>query len=816
MAVEVLAGSVIPHRGPRIGVPGGDLDVPQIHAGVEHGGDEGMAEHMRVRPDDPHPGGFGEAPQAAGGGVAIHPGAPAVEQDRAMDPAADGLVDGPSDGWRQRDQDDLGAFAAHAQHPVAMLSACAGAGSSPRRLEQARADQALAEDARARQLQAACAAHDLRVKAIEAEVREHNAAVDELEGNFLAGVPDAVEEYFSQVLALSEYPTGFLHAYQVAYRQEPRELVIEYRLPPVDVIPGMRDFRYVKTRSEVDELARPVREIKDLYAAVIHQVALRTMWECFAVTVAADVVDTVVFNGIVPATNRATGQAEELHLISAPASRSDFSQLVLDQLEPGACLKHLKAILSPHPYDLEPVEPVIEFQKAKYRFADPVDALAGIDSRPDLLKMDWYTKGCVSRPTVSRLCGDVAQVRVCEERPDQSRAFLESPQGTGGLGFQVLLARDASLADPVVFHVLPDPLIGVELRRVAGQAEQLQAAFRGDDEFARGGGTVRGMPVHDEINRPGGIVQQPLAEIDEGGRVRVPLVDGEPQRAFRGHRGDHVHRKPGPGVAHLRGLADGRPGGARVVVRADPGLISEPDCGSLRFGLRLDSGILLTLPPLDGLRVLLVSAVQGPLRRHSQLAQQPAHADHRQGDAEFAADHLADHLPGPQRELELHLPRILPGDQRIQPRQLRAAQLRRPARHRLSFQCGLAALAVFRQPGVDRLAVQSQRGGHILRMRAFTDLIHRPDPQRLKGLVIKLPAVVIAHGTILPDHKIKVRLLSKLLSKFENLIRQLFEAMGLEVRVTQSSRDEGIDAVAYNKTDIVRVPRAQKERLGCR
>lgn len=36
-----------------------------------------------------------------------------------------------------------------------------------------------------------------------------------------------------------------------------------------------------------------------------------------------------------------------------------------------------------------------------------------------------------------------------------------------------------------------------------------------------------------------------------------------------------------------------------------------------------------------------------------------------------------------------------------------------------------------------------------------------------------------------------------------NGIRQLFEAMGLEVHVTQSSRDEGIDAVAYNKTDIV-------------
>jgi restriction system protein len=274
----------------------------------------------------------------------------------------------------------MGAKARHARAQEAARDA----------FEQARADHVLAEDARTRQLQEARAAHDLHVKALEAEVGEHNAAVDEVERNFRAAVPDAVEEFFGQVLALSEYPSDFPHEYQIAYRQEPRELVIEYRLPPVEVIPTARDFRYVKTRRQIDELARPVKETKELYASVIHQVALRTMWECFAVTVAEDVVDTVVFNGIVPATNRATGQAEELHLISAPASRTDFSTLVLDQLDPAACLKHLKAILSPHPFDLEPVEPVIEFQKAKYRFADPVDALAGIDSRPDLLKMDWY------------------------------------------------------------------------------------------------------------------------------------------------------------------------------------------------------------------------------------------------------------------------------------------------------------------------------------------------------------------------------------------------------------------------------------------
>jgi restriction system protein len=245
------------------------------------------------------------------------------------------------------------------------------------------------EAERRRQLQEIQARYDRLVHESEIAAREQNAAVDELERDFWAGAPEAVEEFFGQALALSEYPESFPRDFRVAYRPAPRELVIEYRLPPVAVIPVVRDYRYVKVRGEIDELPRPMKEIKDLYASVIHQVALRTMWECFCLN-AADVVDSVVFNGIVSAVNRATGHVEELHLISAPANRADFAKLELHELDPGECLKYLKAILSRHPYDLEAVEPVIEFQKAKYRFADPVDALAGIDSRPDLLKMDWY------------------------------------------------------------------------------------------------------------------------------------------------------------------------------------------------------------------------------------------------------------------------------------------------------------------------------------------------------------------------------------------------------------------------------------------
>ena len=41
MAVEIVAGPVVTHRGAWIGMAGSDLDIPEVHARVEHGRDEG-------------------------------------------------------------------------------------------------------------------------------------------------------------------------------------------------------------------------------------------------------------------------------------------------------------------------------------------------------------------------------------------------------------------------------------------------------------------------------------------------------------------------------------------------------------------------------------------------------------------------------------------------------------------------------------------------------------------------------------------------------------------------------------------------------
>jgi restriction system protein len=73
--------------------------------------------------------------------------------------------------------------------------------------------------------------------------------------------------------------------------------------------------------------------------------------------------------------------------VSAP--RELFSTFVLADLDPVICLRRLNALVSNHPYDLEAVRPVVDFETllSQYKFVEGMDAVAGLDSRRDLLDM---------------------------------------------------------------------------------------------------------------------------------------------------------------------------------------------------------------------------------------------------------------------------------------------------------------------------------------------------------------------------------------------------------------------------------------------
>ena len=99
---------------------------------------------------------------------------------------------------------------------------------------------------------------------------------------------------------------------------------------------------------------------KERYRAVIAQVALRTIHEIL-ISTSGSVIDLVTFYGYVSTKDPATGQPIRPLLLQVSATREVFSSYLLSELDPVACLKRLNALVSPHPYDLEPVQPTVDF-----------------------------------------------------------------------------------------------------------------------------------------------------------------------------------------------------------------------------------------------------------------------------------------------------------------------------------------------------------------------------------------------------------------------------------------------------------------------
>ena len=270
-----------------------------------------------------------------------------------------------------------------------------GAARYEQELDRARADYAqaverhtAAEADRRRQFARERAAYDAAAATFAAAVAGHNAGVDQFQRDCWAADPEAVAQFCTLVLDSSVYPDTFPHRTRTVYRPEQKEVVIECELPPQSVIPLDRDYLYLAARDAIDAIPRAEKEIEELYRAVIAQVALRTLHEVL-ISTPGGVIELVTLYGKVCATDPATGKPVQPLLLQVSAEREAFTPYLLSDPDPVTSLGRLNALLSAHPCDLVPVQPTVDFDSlsTEFAFVAGMDALAGLDSRRDLLAM---------------------------------------------------------------------------------------------------------------------------------------------------------------------------------------------------------------------------------------------------------------------------------------------------------------------------------------------------------------------------------------------------------------------------------------------
>jgi restriction system protein len=232
-----------------------------------------------------------------------------------------------------------------------------------------------------------------RVTQLERLIVDRSRALSSYRGPaediFIAKGEEAFVAALQRALATSVYPDGLHGSCRAFYRPENHELVMDYELPSLDTVPTVAEYQYVATKDLMQERLRSQAEIRRIYAQLIARVALRVIAEAFDAAPVA-IVQKILLNGFIATRDTVTGATIRPCLISVNAERMAFGGIELDEpeLNPLACLTgYLKAAVSPHPYDLQPVRPVLQFDLSKYKFVEETSIAAGLTSRPDLLAL---------------------------------------------------------------------------------------------------------------------------------------------------------------------------------------------------------------------------------------------------------------------------------------------------------------------------------------------------------------------------------------------------------------------------------------------
>jgi restriction system protein len=242
------------------------------------------------------------------------------------------------------------------------------------------------EQERLTQLAAAEQAHDQAVGAAQRAHSDQQTAVEDLERRFAAADPDAVIDYISAALAALPLPFESADTPRIAFSPDSRQLVLQFALPTIEVIPESRGYRYVKARAEIAATTMPVTERKRRYAALVAQIALLVIDRVFACD-PKGVLETVVLNGHVATIDPRTGHDINPCVVTVRTTRDRFDELDLTRVDPVECLKGLTASISRSPAELVPVRPMIDFDMADPRFVKEEDVIATLDTRPNLMEL---------------------------------------------------------------------------------------------------------------------------------------------------------------------------------------------------------------------------------------------------------------------------------------------------------------------------------------------------------------------------------------------------------------------------------------------
>lgn len=230
--------------------------------------------------------------------------------------------------------------------------------------------------------------YNKQLSALAAEKQAYIAEVDAFEYDFFNGSTSAFERYVTLQLEALEYPFPFEHEFTLDYDANSHLLLIDMFIPAIDDLPTLKQATYVKSRNCISEKSFSLTDMRKKCNAFTYQLVLAALHRLYA-SIPDSMVSDIVLNGRVRTIDKANGLSITPCILSVRTSRSDFSTVNLQQVDPVAWFRHNKGISAASFADITPIAPIINMHTDDKRFVEGYNVTDQLSDAVNLAAMDW-------------------------------------------------------------------------------------------------------------------------------------------------------------------------------------------------------------------------------------------------------------------------------------------------------------------------------------------------------------------------------------------------------------------------------------------
>lgn len=249
--------------------------------------------------------------------------------------------------------------------------------------------------------------------------------------------PEGVEKLAKQVLLSIVFPVDISKEIKATYDGECRILLYNINIPNVEEIKLCVQLK-TKSRPASDKEIRTAQEF------LVHAVALRAIYEIFS-TPELDYIEMVGVNLHLSYINKHNGKRMNEVIGSLAATRKEFADINIAEVDPKLCFRSLKGVTAPSFQDLSPVRPILTFDRDDKRIVASREIVDGLDHDTNLAAMNWEDFEHIVRELFSKMFlarSATAEVHVTRASRDYGvDALIHDPDPIHGGKFVIQAKR---------------------------------------------------------------------------------------------------------------------------------------------------------------------------------------------------------------------------------------------------------------------------------------------------------------------------------------------------------------------------------------